>query len=96
MGFRFSRRIKIIPGVTLNVSKSGVSTSIGVKGAHVTLGHGKTRTTVGLPGTGVSYTETMRDAPSEPVADAEGTKNLFMGIGFIAALIFGAWLISRL
>jgi hypothetical protein len=57
MGFRFYRRIKIIPGITLNVSKSGVSTSVGVKGAHVTLGHGKERTTVGIPGTGASYTE---------------------------------------
>jgi hypothetical protein len=57
MGFRFFRRIKIIPGVTLNVSKSGVSTSLGVKGAHVTLGNGKERATVGIPGTGMSYTE---------------------------------------
>src|SRR5438132_4962830 len=29
MGLRFFRRIRIAPGVTLNLSKSGVSTSIG-------------------------------------------------------------------
>lgn len=56
MGFRFQKRVKILPGVTLNFSKSGVSTSVGTKGARVTLGHGKTRTTVGIPGTGMSHT----------------------------------------
>ena len=55
--FRFRRSVKIAPGVRLNFSKSGVSTSIGTRGAHVTLGHGKVRETVGIPGTDVSYVE---------------------------------------
>lgn len=58
MGLRFRRTIKLFPGVRLNLSKSGVSTSVGVRGVHVTVGHGKTRTTVGIPGSGLSYTET--------------------------------------
>jgi len=58
MGFRFSRRIKLFPGVRLTISKSGVSTSVGTKGAWMTFGPRGTRTTVGIPGTGVSYTET--------------------------------------
>jgi hypothetical protein len=53
MGFRFRRSIKLLAGVRLNLSKSGVSTSL----PHVTLGHGQVRQTVGLPGTGISYTE---------------------------------------
>ena len=52
MGFRFYRRIKNPPGIRLNFSRSGVSTSVGVRGAHITVGHGKVRETVGLPGTG--------------------------------------------
>jgi Protein of unknown function (DUF4236) len=56
MGFRFRRSIKIAPGVRINLSKSGVSTSIGVRGAHVTVGHGQVRETVGLPSSGISYT----------------------------------------
>jgi hypothetical protein len=56
MGFRFQRRIKLFPGVRLNISKSGVTTSIGTRGARVTLGGGRTRTTVGIPGTGMSHT----------------------------------------
>jgi hypothetical protein len=57
MGFRFRRSVKILPGIRINLSRSGISTSVGVRGAHVTLGRGNVRTTVGVPGTGLSYTE---------------------------------------
>jgi hypothetical protein len=57
MAFRLFRRIKIAPGITINLSKSGLSASAGVRGARVTLGPRGVRRTVGIPGTGVSYTE---------------------------------------
>lgn len=38
MAWSFRRRIKIIPGVHLNFSKSGITTSVGVKGASMTFG----------------------------------------------------------
>ena len=57
MGLRLFRRIKIAPGITLNLSKSGLSASAGVRGAHVTLGPRGVRRTVGIPGTGISYSE---------------------------------------
>ena len=38
MAFRFFRRMKIAPGVSLNFSKSGVSPSFGVRGARGTVG----------------------------------------------------------
>lgn len=63
MGFRFQKRIKILPGITLNVSKSGLSTSVGPRGARVTMGHGKTRVTTGLPGTGISHTSISTNEP---------------------------------
>lgn len=57
MGYaRLWRRKKILPGVTLNLSKSGLSASFGVRGMHYTVGHGRRRSTVGIPGTGVYYT----------------------------------------
>lgn len=34
----FRKRIKIAPGVNLNLSKGGISTSFGVKGASVSVG----------------------------------------------------------
>ncbi len=57
MAFRLFRRIKIAPGITLNLSKSGLSASAGVRGARVTLGPRGVRRTVGIPGTGISYSE---------------------------------------
>ena len=38
MSILFRRRIKIIPGVRLNISKSGLSASVGVRGASMTFG----------------------------------------------------------
>lgn len=55
MGFRFSRRIGILPGLKLNFSGSGVSLSAGVRGAHVNFGSRGTYASVGIPGTGLSY-----------------------------------------
>jgi Protein of unknown function (DUF4236) len=57
MGWRFYRRFKILPGVTLNLSKKGASVSVGIRGAHLTAGRSGIRETIGLPGTGVSYTK---------------------------------------
>ncbi len=58
MGFRFFRRVKIAPGLSLNFSKSGMSFSAGPRGAKFTVGPRGVRTTVGIPGTGLYYTET--------------------------------------
>jgi len=55
VAFRFWRRIQLLPGVTLNLSKSGPSLSIGPRGAKVTVGGRGVRKTLGMPGTGLSY-----------------------------------------
>lgn len=55
--FKFRKRIKIAPGITVNLSKSGVSATVGVKGASVNVGKNGTYLNVGIPGTGV-YTRT--------------------------------------
>lgn len=100
MAFRFQKRVKLLPGVTVNLSKSGVSTSVGVKGARITKGHGQTRATVGLPGSGLSQTVVSSNAAplaapqAAPDDDKDGTKNLIIGILFIAALIGIAALFS--
>ena len=59
MGFRFRRSIKIMNGVRLNMSKSGPSISFGPRGMRYTVNlYGKQTTSVGIPGTGMSYTTT--------------------------------------
>lgn len=53
MGWRYRKRIKILPGIHINISKSGISTNVGVKGASVTFGPKGTYVNTGLPGTGL-------------------------------------------
>ena len=53
MGWRYRKRIKILPGIHINISKSGISTNVGVKGASVTFGPKGTYVNAGLPGTGL-------------------------------------------
>jgi hypothetical protein len=55
--FRFRQSIRLAPGIRLNIGKRGLSTSLGGRGAHVTLGR-NIRATVSAPGTGLSYTAT--------------------------------------
>jgi hypothetical protein len=51
MGFRFYRRVRILPGVSVNFSRSGPSLSVGLRGPQVTVGRSEMRKTVGIPGT---------------------------------------------
>jgi hypothetical protein len=54
---RFRKSIRIAPGVRINLSRSGISTSLGGRGATVNIGRKGTRTTVGIPGTGISFSQ---------------------------------------
>ena len=56
MPWRLWRRVRIAPGLTLNVGKRGVSMSVGRRGMHYTVGGRGSRVTVGLPGTGLYQT----------------------------------------
>jgi hypothetical protein len=65
MGFRFRRSLRIAPGARLNITKDGISSvSLGERGATLNLGRKGTQGTVGLPGTGMSYSERLGSAPS--------------------------------
>jgi hypothetical protein len=63
MGLRFRRSVRLFPGVRLNFSRSGISTTIGVRGAGITLGPHGTYANVGLPGTGISYRTRISGEP---------------------------------
>jgi tetratricopeptide (TPR) repeat protein len=54
MALRFRKSIKIAPGIKLNVSKSGLGISAGVRGARVGVNSRGSYTSVGIPGTGIS------------------------------------------
>ena len=93
MGFRFRRHIKIMPGLWLNLSKSGISTSIGGHGLTANVKGGKVTTTASLPGTGISYRSTSgkhqdaerrEDAPAPP----EGKVHWLLVLTLILAVLY--------
>ena len=57
MGFRYHRSIRILPGVHLNISKSGMSLSIGGSPLTLNFGERARRITASLPGTGWSWSK---------------------------------------
>lgn len=66
MGFRFRKSFKIAPGVRMNLSTTGVSASVGPRGASISMGSSGVYANAGLPGTGISYRKRL-DGPSKNV-----------------------------
>ena len=61
MAWFFRKRIRILPGVDINLSKSGVGLSVGPNGAKVSIGKRGTYLNTSIPGTGL-YNRTRLDA----------------------------------
>ncbi|MCW5287001.1 DUF4236 domain-containing protein [Verminephrobacter eiseniae] len=94
MGLRFQKRIRIFKGLTLNLSKSGTSWTVGGPGASVNLKDGKATGNVGIPGTGISYRERLDVPKHEDLAQGRG---LFSGwtvwgcVVLIALILVAVW-----
>ena len=55
MSWRFQRRRKLLPGVTLNVGKRSAGLSVGRRGARLSMGRRGATATLSLVGTGLAY-----------------------------------------
>lgn len=66
MGINFRRRKKVLPGVYLNFSKNGISTTIGSKGANINLGKKGVYLNTGIPGTGIYSREKVVGSNNNP------------------------------
>lgn len=65
MGLRFRKSVKIAPGLKLNLNKNSVSLTAGTKGTHYTVNSkGKRTASVGIPGTGLYYTQSSSNNSS--------------------------------
>jgi hypothetical protein len=82
MGFRFQKRIRIFKGLTLNLSKSGTSLTVGGKGASINVRGDKVTGNAGIPGTGISYRQRLNQASTEPGANKTGG-----GIGAVVLIL---------
>ncbi len=61
MGLRFRKSVTLCKCVKLNFGKTGMSVSVGGKGYHKTINtKGQVTTSVGIPGSGIYYTDTKR------------------------------------
>jgi len=88
MPLRFRKIIKIAPGVRMNLSKGGVSFTIGKKGYHINIGKEGIKQTVGIPGTGISY-QTYAGKDEDDVKEKNGKgddDNMLGGLGGIAGM----------
>ena len=94
MGIRFRKSIKICKGVRLNLSKSGISYTIGTKGASINTGKNGTYLNTGIPGTGIYSRErldagTRQSAP--PPAEPEDWEQQARAHGWIPPEAQDAW-----
>ena len=72
MGLRFRKSFNIGP-LRINISKSGIGFSLGVKGFRISRSaKGKMSATASLPGTGLSYVQDLdKDSIEETIEDIE-------------------------
>lgn len=81
MPTRFRKTVTIFPGVKANISKGGVSFSMGRKGFTINVGKNGVRRTVSLPGTGISNTEQGKEGGL-----LDGAGAMLMGVAAADAL----------
>lgn len=84
MSLRFYKRVSLIPGLRLNLSRSGASLSIGHRGFWYTVGPRGRRVTAGLPGSGLFYTEKI--GPAAPLH--AGHQSAFVLAVLVIGLLF--------
>lgn len=90
MAIRFNRRIRIAPGIRLNVGRSRTSVTLGKPGASLNLGQDGVRAMTGVPGTGLGASHQVhrssRNTPNDTTSGASIWKVLSI-LGLAAALL---------
>lgn len=107
MAINFRKRKKVLPGVYLNFSKKGISTTIGPRGANINFAKNGAFFNTGIPGTGLysrqkisgnrnngTSSQTSRNNfPPIPSNNVKSEKSKTTAI--LLALFFGTWGIHR-
>lgn len=95
MGFKIRKSFKIAPGLRINLSKSGASVSVGKAGATVNVSKRGVKSTVGLPGTGLSHTQNL-SANKTDDGKAVRASNRIPGWVFILVILLVIWVVAKL
>jgi hypothetical protein len=72
MAFRFRRSLRLASGIRINLSETGASLSLGRRGATLNFNRRGTKATVGLPGTGLSYSTMLKSGAPTALPPDEG------------------------
>lgn len=72
----FQKRIKIFKGLTLNLSKIGVSYSVGMRGAHEIVKDNKVVASAGITRAGISYRQDLTPSHPAPKAMEDQSTNI--------------------
>jgi hypothetical protein len=76
MGWKYRRRVRVLPGFCLNFSKSGMSATVGMKGFSVNMGQNGTYLNTGIPGTGIYDRIRLDNQPSnKPAPQSNNSPN---------------------
>jgi len=95
MALRFRRTIKIAPGVRLNVTKTGISTRVGPRGAGVTVGTSGTTVSAGIPGSGLHMSQKIskgRKVAKGHTASTLEVPEVKKGLGFFGWIGVLVWI----
>jgi hypothetical protein len=74
----FRKRIRILPGVNINLSKTGISTTVGPKGFNVNTGKKGSYLNTGLPGTGLYNRNKISSTASRSVNNYASAENNYI------------------
>jgi hypothetical protein len=91
---RFRRRVKLLPGVHLNLGLHGAGVSVGPHGLHVGVNRKGMYASAGLPGSGLYAIHYRHPRGAEhPVVRGGGSRS-GAGCLILALLLFVGWLVS--
>jgi len=98
IGWRFRKRIRIVKGLWINLSKRGGSLSVGGHGLTANISKKGVRETVGLPGSGISY-QTRRVGTSHARRPARAPRKVVSPARFLALIaitVIILWILAHL
>lgn len=93
MGLRFSKRVKLLPGLRMNLGLRGVSFSVGGRGKSITFGRRGTHVNLGIPGTGISYRQRI-DGQRQPTGRRAGLTRHEWYLALVAIILYLIYAVS--
>ena len=87
MSLRFRRRIRILPGVHLNLGLHGIGLSVGPRGLHLGMNRRGMYTSAGIPGTGLYALHHVRSSPGEHPSVEGNAAGFLLGVLVAVAVV---------